>query len=339
MTILTLAACASHPQLTRSKDHIVVPLAVNKDLKQLTNEGSNSQPSFSVDGSKLLYASGRRLDHKQTQIYELNLKSHKERRMTFQGADNYFPMFATQKSYIIYSSATDELKENPPWISEKLNGKKANPFAGPEIYKEPLEIYLHKVNGLDIRRLTRSRGFDGEARTADKKHLIYTRHVGSSLELMSLNLKTRQSHRLKGFPKNAAHPAVAPNGKDLAWIVYGKDFQTSQLWIRTGKNKKQLLTNFDALIKDPSWAPDGRSLMFSMNQPDPKNFNLFSVSADGTCLTQWTSDPADDVEPQISPKADIFVFASNRSGIWQIYQRNWTKGGPCASPATPAKLK
>ena len=66
------------------------------------------------------------------------------------------------------------------------------------------------------------------------------------------------------------------------------------------------------------WTPDNRIVFAS--EPTAA-CDIWAVDADGSHLQQLTSDPADDVDPRVSPDGSFVVFSSARSGqygIWRI---------------------
>lgn len=69
---------------------------------------------------------------------------------------------------------------------------------------------------------------------------------------------------------------------------------------------------------DPDVDPSGKLMIFSSTShsrwPD-----LYLKSVDGKTLTQITTDPASDIQPDFSPDGKHVAFASNRSGTWEIY--------------------
>lgn len=72
---------------------------------------------------------------------------------------------------------------------------------------------------------------------------------------------------------------------------------------------------YDAdVVADPS----GEWLAFSSTRHSEKP-DIYLKRVDGQSLIQLTSDPADDVQPSISPDGKRIAFASSRAGNWDIY--------------------
>lgn len=70
-------------------------------------------------------------------------------------------------------------------------------------------------------------------------------------------------------------------------------------------------------------APGAQWLAFSSKRNG--NHDVFALRADGTCLTQVTSDRGDDLFASWSPAGTI-AYASARSGRLQVYVRDFTTG-------------
>jgi TolB protein len=77
-------------------------------------------------------------------------------------------------------------------------------------------------------------------------------------------------------------------------------------------------TTSDGLDFDPDIYLPEELLLFAStrhaNRPD-----IFMKKIGGATLVQLTSDPADDIQPRISPDGQKVAFASNRTGNWDIW--------------------
>jgi Tol biopolymer transport system component len=63
----------------------------------------------------------------------------------------------------------------------------------------------------------------------------------------------------------------------------------------------------------PAWSPDGTKIAFSWLNPAAGNRDIYVMNADGTGVTQLTTDPLSDVNPSWSPDGTKLVFTSNRA--------------------------
>jgi TolB protein len=69
---------------------------------------------------------------------------------------------------------------------------------------------------------------------------------------------------------------------------------------------------------DPDVSADGRSLVYASTR-NSLRADVYMKSVDGTAVTQITSDPADDIQPRLSPDGRQIAFCSNRAGNWDIW--------------------
>ena len=87
---------------------------------------------------------------------------------------------------------------------------------------------------------------------------------------------------------------------------------------------QKLIFGDRAISAGPTWAPDGRSVVFSNDREDGRigNFELFSVNIDGTGIRRLTTRPRYDVDATLSPDGQKIAFASNTDGNFEIYVMN-----------------
>lgn len=331
---LLVTQCSSPQKWTRSGQVLVPSIELNKELKQITQFGDNKEPRFSPDSQKVIFVSQSRPHHSYGQIYEIDLSTQKEQRITFQGAENFNPVYVRNGKWIIYSSATDETKEHPPL----LTGKKEDPFVGPERYKNPADLYLHNLNEFEVVRLTAQEGFDGDPFWFEKNEkVIFTRKKGESLYLFSVSAKHPKAIRPFSQGDELSEWQSSQDGVSQVWVEWEKDYSKNSLRAKWPSGYVTLLPDFDRIKKDVFFVPELNIILFAMNHPDPKQFNVFSVNLDGTCLTQWTNSPSNNIDPTLSPDHSQLAFSSDRSGNYQIYLKKWPQTPPCVSSTKPIK--
>src|SRR5690349_15083267 len=88
-----ILSCSSKP-LKQEAPVVLTPVStqVPDDFqppvpRPLTNVGENIEAYFSPDGTRLIYRSEKRPEHMHPQLYELELATNKERRVTFQDGE------------------------------------------------------------------------------------------------------------------------------------------------------------------------------------------------------------------------------------------------------------
>lgn len=95
----------------------------------------------------------------------------------------------------------------------------------------------------------------------------------------------------------------------------------------------------------PSWSSDGERILFHGSRSGVAGTNdIFVMHADGTSITQLTSDAAVDARPEWSPDGRRIAFHSNRDGSPEIHVMNadgseviqLTRGDPGTANTAPA---
>ena len=67
----------------------------------------------------------------------------------------------------------------------------------------------------------------------------------------------------------------------------------------------------------PSWSPDGSLLAFASDRIG--DFEIYTMNADGTNLTQLTDSPANDRSPSWSADGTWIVFETDRDANSEVY--------------------
>lgn len=85
-----------------------------------------------------------------------------------------------------------------------------------------------------------------------------------------------------------------------------------------GGNIAQVSFATEGACFDPDIDGTGTLLVFASTM-HRETSDLYTKSTTGKTVTQLTRDPADDIQPAISPDGGHVAFASNRAGSWDIY--------------------
>lgn len=141
----------------------------------------------------------------------------------------------------------------------------------------------------------------------------------------------------------AKDPAPSPDGKTLAYINNDGGIQNLVLVDSNGKNTR-FLTNFNngTQLYAPCWTPDGKKIVVGIMHG--KNRDIAVVSTDATPFDRWRKltdttffadslnfqedlnlmlmvhTAADERDPCLSPDGKYLYFASDRTGIFNIYR-------------------
>jgi Tol biopolymer transport system component len=318
--------------------------------KPLTTSGEDTDPSFSLDGQRILFISRLRPNHKQAQVYELHLGVMKEKRLTFHDGEDSSPSYTPDGQSFLFSSATDEIKEDP-YVSERMIRTylpdtfeaRIKERGGAAI--EGIEVYLQSLNGRSIERLTKSPGFDGDPDIDAKgKHIMFSssRDSGSThLYIQNAVKNTRSATRLTDGKVIDRGARFSPDGKSVVWSrqVAEPKSPDTHLMLATSDFKKPLaLTSDTGTNFEPAWNPGGDDIVFSSNRAG-KYFNLFVVDRAGRCVRRLTEAEFDQFQPAFSPDGKRLVFTGRQDGRHHIYVMDYQKPAPCSTPAAAQPLQ
>jgi Tol biopolymer transport system component len=101
-----------------------------------------------------------------------------------------------------------------------------------------------------------------------------------------------------------------PDGNNDRFNIYLIDVQTGE-W--------QTLTDEEGQNREPNWAPDGRSLIFSSDRQTPGELEIWRIELATNQLTQLTNDINSSFSPQFSTDGARIAFISNRGGDNDLY--------------------
>jgi Tol biopolymer transport system component len=307
-------------------------------LTALTAVGVNSKPELSHDGSKVIYLSSLRPTHENTQAYMLDLVSKTEKRITFQDGQVASVVFSPDDSHVIYSSSTDEIKEDSLFIKESLMR-----MAGTEEPSEkkqdsklfwkdqPLELYSSFLNGTRIERLTKSPQYDSDPDVHPLgKKIIFASARGGQIDLHLVSNTGTYLKSLTSSPAVEAEPRFSPDGSRIVWVEYQPSMKESHIVLANQDGEViQKLTSAPYIHWNPHWSPDGKSVLISSNREAGGGYEVFRLMIDNGCLERLTWHSSNDTEPAVGLDGVTLYFTSDRSGTKQVYQSQILPAGKC----------
>lgn len=321
-----------------------IPLANERHfggkLRQLTNGGENAEAYFSSDEQRLVFQSTRD-GSACDQIYTLNIADGAVAPVSSGKGRTTCAYFLPKDERILYASthaAADDCLP-PPDRSRGYVWK---------LYPE-FDIYTAKPDGSDLKALVSGPGYDAEATvspTGDR--IVFTSTRDGDPELYIINVDGSGLKRLteaKGYDGGAF---FSPDGKRLIYranhpegadelskyeeLVKDNLVRPTRLELfvmnADGSDQRQITRNGKANFA-PFFHPDGKRIIFSSNQADPKgrDFDLFLINDDGSGQEQVTFNPSFDGFPMFTRDGKTLVFASNRGaakeGDTNVFLTSW----------------
>lgn len=162
------------------------------------------------------------------------------------------------------------------------------------------DIYLLDRGGQTIRRLTDHWAIDVSPVWApDGRRLAFCSSRAGSPQIYVMDVDGGTPVRVSRTGNYNTSPAWSPKGDRLAWatraggfqvVVAGADGSGAQTITSAGSNE------------NPSWAPDGRYLVFSSTRAGGSK--LFLADRDGKTQKQLTRGNGDDTSPAWSPRQE-----------------------------------
>ena len=318
---------------------------------KVTNWGASSHPL--VDGDKLIFQS---TNHWLTQnadsgpvrsdkglgcyqMYVMDLVSNWVRLVSTGSGSTTCGYFFPGNRRVLYSSTHVAGPSCPP------KPKRDGPYRWA---LDDYDIFSARIDGLDLSRLTATRGYDAEATISpDGKSIVFTSVRDGDLEIYSMNLDGTQVRRLTHEIGYDGGPFYSPDSQRIVYRAYHpreaaeiEEYQSllaqhlvepGQLEIfvmhADGTGKQQVTTN-GASNFAPYFHPNGRRIIFSSNQHDRgRSFHLYLINDDGTGLEQVTSVGNFNSFPMFSPDGKQVVWVSDRHAAtpreFNVFLADW----------------
>ena len=255
----------------------------------LTNnkEGDDTQPSWSNDGKKIVFASNR---DGNEEIYVMNSDGTDQRNLTNNPANDIMPKLSPDGSRLAFVSDRDGNRE----------------------------IYVMNSDGTEQTRLTDNPNTDKYNRcddiypswSPDGERIVYaSRTQFTLLGIHVMNNDGTGKMRLTRNPANNTTPELSPDGKRVAFVSWykakgplirlpmqeiGPDIYTINI-DGSGLNK---LTNTKVHESSPTWSPDGKHIayrvyseggnIYVMNSDGSKKRNITNMNFNGGSSPSWS---------------------------------------------------
>lgn len=327
---MTLSACQSTQN--RGPAAATADYIFEEGYKQVTFLGDNDQPKFSETGNELIFISRQRNYHAGAQVYEIDLRKNRERRVTFHDGDASCPSYINGRE-IIYCSTTDEIKETP-FLNKSIN----TDFP-------PTELYTSEVYGGDIERITSHPGFDNEAIYAKglKPFIIFTSTRDGVTGIYKLDIKTGSTTVLVSEKdKLSFHPTLSSDHKKMAWVERDLKTEHESIKMMTLFSKKiETIKDNGGKYQDLFWQADSSKVFYSVLRTGDKwnQLEVYDIAKKCTQDLFKGKDPL--FQPVVSNESKPkLAFTRAFQGKRQIYMVELpTDLGPCFEQSTSTKIE
>ncbi len=310
-----------------------------KNVRQLTFGGENAEAYFSPNGTQLVFQSTRE-GVPCDQIFSMDTHGSDLHRVSNGEGRTTCAFFMPDGRSVIYASTHLASAECPPKPSYSRG------YVWP-IY-DAYDIVRLEADGKTLTRLTNTPGYDAEATVGADGRIVFTSVRDGDMEIYSMAGDGSNVKRLTNRPGPDGGAFYSPDGRlivfrgrplspgpeltDYLSLLKEALWRPTSLEIfvmdRDGGNLRQV-TSLGAASFAPYFHPDGKRIIFSSNQHDPKgrDFDLYLIGLDGTGLERITDNPTFDGFPMFSTDDKRLVFASNREakveGETNIFIASW----------------
>ncbi len=164
----------------------------------------------------------------------------------------------------------------------------------------------------------------------DGKKIFYGRatrdhpHWSYQNDLYVYDLERKEETRVT-YGRRAISPAISPDGATLVFVVNHDGITNLACSSVDGKEYRQL-TSFTSgdQVYNPSWSPSGDRILFDYSLKDGRD--LAEIRPDGSDLRFIISGPEDERTGVYSRDGSKIVFASDRTGIFNLYSYDLRTG-------------
>lgn len=296
---------------------------------QLTFQGQNLSGQFSPDAQRFLFVAKNRNSHRHPQIYEMNISTLEERRITFQDGECFDPAYTGDGRGLVYSSTTDEIKERP-----KLFYKNTDP----EFL--PTELYTSDISGNKIERWT-------EEADADRSPIMMDPQSNRWAFLSRKNGK----YEVWGFARPNPNPFLLFQSKHSSISIASFSFPLELwAWVQEDlKDKSQTLFVGDRRFQNAQehrvqmkrinslrWASSSQALIISGTNEKNKSTILVYYHL-RNCTDKLLESDTPIISVDISRDENQLLLAVEQDNSWNIFLKDINlAAGECANSQTPA---
>lgn len=324
-TFAPLFLLAGDPKTDWTKDEA----AHLKNVKQVTTGFARAgEGYFSPDGKLIIYQAEEKGDNPFYQQFVQNLDSGRFRRVSPGVGKTTCGYFHPSEKKIIFASShldpdakkhyADEWKLR----EEEKKTKKKRRYVWD--FDPHMEIFEADYDGMNLKRLTDSKGYDAEGSySADGQQIVFcsNRSGEKNLELYIMDADGKNVRKLTDAPGcYNGGPFFSPDGKKVIFRSDRKKKDHLQLYVINvdGSGEKALTDDENWVFWAPYWYKDSRHIIYTAADhavPGRPNYDLYWMDIETGKKTRLTFAPGADVLPVFSPTYDRLLWTSTREGF------------------------
>lgn len=185
-------------------------------------------------------------------------------------------------------------------------------------------IRVARVDGSDERQLTSSARDQAPSWSPDGRRILFESFRDGNAEIYVMDANGQNQRRLTENQVYDSGASWSPDGKSIMWFSANgpgtpeDDYGASDLWtMRADGSGKRRIARLPGSDTYPSWAPDGRRVVFTSHRHG--NGELYLLDLQTSQVTRLTDHPASDDHARWSPDGRNIAFLSWRDGDEALY--------------------
>lgn len=323
------------------------PNLLKNESRQLTFVGPKSgEGYFSPDGKKMIFQSEREPGNPFYQMYVMDLTSGSTVRVSPGVGKTTCGWIHPSMKKVLYSSTHLDPGIKRKTQDEFENRKKAVKARYSWSFDENYDIFSSDLNGKNIQRLTKEKGYDAEGsyspdgqwiafasnragyteklNAEDQK--IFDQDASYMMDIYIMKADGTQIKRLTSSKGYDGGPFFSADGKKVTWRRFSPNGSTAEIFTMNvdGSDQKQI-THLKSMSWAPFFHPSGDYIIFGSSVLGYSNFELFIVDTAGThAPVRVTFDEGFDGLPVFTPDGNNLSWTHrNEKGDSQILMAKW----------------
>lgn len=290
------------------------------NITQLTNQSMGllnaGEAYFSPDQETIIFQATPQ-EASDYQIYTMDLESLRPKRVSTGKGACTCAFFRPDGKKIIFASS--HLHPRSPRKEED----ESDGYTW--FFDEHMDIFEADPDGSNLRRLTRTPGYDAEGTySPDGRRIVFTSKRDGDLEVYVMNADGGDQRRITYGKGYDGGPFFSRDGESILYRGDRRNDGKMNLQLRmvnTDGTNDHAITDNPVFNWCPFWHPAGRFLIFTQvdhaawSEGGRPNYDLFMITDRGKNQVRITFDSAFDGLPVFSPDGKRLMWTSKRGGL------------------------
>jgi Tol biopolymer transport system component len=342
-----IARAQSPATISPEKGFVDGPNTLVSAARQITFEGPKSgEGYFSADGKKMIFQSERYPGNPFYQMYVMDLETGKiDLISSGKGKTTCGWIHPSLKKLLFSSTQLD-----PQWKKkqeQEIESRK-KPVKGRYSWSfdENYDIFASDLKGKNLKRLTKSMGYDAEGsyspdgkwiafasnragynkKLNDEDQKMFQQDPSYMMDIYLMKEDGTQVKRLTEAKGYDGGPFFSADGKKITWRRFAPNGATAEIYTMNidGSDQKPV-THMKSMSWAPYYHPSGDYIIYASSALGYANFELFIVDSEGKKTpVRVTFNEGFDGLASFSPDGKQMTWSHrNEKGESQIYISNW----------------